>query len=216
MAKSRLFRGTVKMGIALPQAFSDWTNPSITELNGPLSFDLTPALVEAGTKFDLGDSTEQSYLAFNAPTTTHLLTFYQPQVIYEFNRSTNPTAADQANAAFQLLQFPGVEYFAWVRIGKDPGLPFSPGDKVSIVRVATDWPVENVSSGRNLTMIQTFLPQGDLKWQYTLKDPTVLVIQDNLDGTYSGFGPIVDNGDGTYSTTSPAVTDNGSGVLTAT
>lgn len=168
MAKSRLYRGTIKMGVACPEAFANWQTPTSAELNGSLSFDLTPALVESGTKFELGNSTADNTLTFASTAGYQNLTFYQPSVVLEFNRSTSPTAADQANLAFQLLQFPDTDYFAWLRVGKDPAVAFSAGDRVSMVHITTDWPSENASNGKNVTMTQTAIPQGDLIWQYLL------------------------------------------------
>lgn len=203
---SRLRRGTIKMGVAFPEAFADWTNPQVSELNGPLSFDLTPALVEAGSKFNLEASTVQSYIPFAATTAVNDLTFFQPSVAYEFNRSTSPTASDQANLAYQLLGFADTHLFVWSRIGPDSAIGFGPGDRVSMVRVKTDWPVETVSSGKVVTMTQSFLPDGDLIWSHPLPDPAVFTVQDNGSGSYTGYGPITDNGSGVLSTNASGVT----------
>jgi hypothetical protein len=169
MAKSRLYRGTIKMGVAFPEAFANWQTPVAAELNNSsYSFDLTPALVETGTKFDLAASTADSTLTFASTAGYKNLTFYQPTIVLEFNRSTSPTAVDQANTAYQLLQFPDTDYFGWVRIGKDPSLPFVAGDRVSMIHFTTDWPVENIASGKNVTMTSTGITQGDIIWQYLL------------------------------------------------
>lgn len=169
MAKSRLYRGTIKMGVAFPEAFANWQTPTSAELNNATySFDLTPALVESGTKFELGNSTSDNTLTFASTAGYQNLTFYQPSVVYEFNRSASPTAADQANLAYQLLQFPDVDLFFFLRVGLDPSIAFAAGQRVSMVHCTTDWPSENISSGKNVSMTQTAIPQGDLIWNYLL------------------------------------------------
>lgn len=168
MASAKLFRGTVKHSLAFPEAFANWQTPTVTELNSSLVKDVTCALVESGTKFDLGDSTSDNSLTFCSTAGSQTLTFYNPTVTYEFNRSANATAVDQANTALGLLAFPDVQYFAILRVGKDQALPYAVGDVVSLVRVNTDWPAENTGSGKNVTMTENFLPQGDLLWRYTV------------------------------------------------
>lgn len=168
MAKSRLYRGTIKMGLALPEAFANWQTPTAAELNSAYSFDLTPALVESGSKFELGNSTADNTLTFASTAGFSTLTFYQPSVVFEYNRSTSPTAADQANLAHQLLEFPDTDYFAWLRVGQDPAISFAIGQRVSLIRVTTDWPVENPSNGKNLTFTANLIVQGDVVWNYLI------------------------------------------------
>lgn len=168
MAQSRLYRGTIKMGVAAPEAFANWQTPVAAELNGSMSWDLTPALIESGTKFELGNSTADNTLTFASTAGYQNLTFYQPSIVLEFNRSMSATGADQANLAYQLLQFPDTDYFGWLRIGKDPVLPFVAGDRVSMIHFTTDWPMENIASGKNVSMTSTGITQGDVLWQYTL------------------------------------------------
>jgi hypothetical protein len=168
MASTKLFRGTVKLGLALPEAFANWQTPTSTELNSTLSFDVTCALVESSTKFELGNGSTDNTLTFCSTGGSQTLTFYNPTVVYEFNRSSSATASDQANKAFGLMAFPDVQYFAYLRVGKDQSAVFAAGDVVSLIRVNTDWPAWNASSGKNVTGTSTMLPQGDILWRYTL------------------------------------------------
>lgn len=169
MANQKLFRGTVKFGLAFPEAFVNWQTPTVAELNSAtLVKDVTCALVESGTKFDLGNSSTDNTLTFCSTAASQTLTFYNPEVVYEFNRSANASASDQANTAYGLLSFPDIEYFAILRVGKDPAAAFAVGDVVSLVRVGTDWPALNAATGKNVTMTETFLAHGDILWRYVL------------------------------------------------
>lgn len=168
MASAKLFRGNVKYALAFPEAFANWQTPTATELNSALVSDVTCALVETSTKFDLGNSTTDNTLTFCSTAGSQTLTFYNPSVIFEFNRSSDPTAVNQANRAWGLLAFPDIQYFAILRVGKDQSLPYAVGDVVSLIRANTDWPAENTASGKNVTMTSTMLTQGDLLWRYTV------------------------------------------------
>lgn len=168
MANSKLFRGSIKFALAFPEAFANWQTPVTTELNGSLVTDVTCALTENGTKFDLGNSSTDNTLTFCQTAGAQTLTFYNPTVTFEFNDSSSPTANDQANIAFNLMAFPDIEYFAILRVGKDPALPFAVGDVVSMVRVGTDWPSDTVGTGKNIMYTQQFLTHGDLIWRYAL------------------------------------------------
>lgn len=168
MANSRLFRGTVKHSLAFPEAFANWQTPTATELNSTFVTDITCALVEASTKYDLGNSSTDNTLTFCSTAGSQTLTFYNPTVTYEFNLASNPTAVNQANTAYGLLAFPDIEYFGILRVGKDPALPYAIGDTVSLIRVATDWPAINASTGKNVTATQTMLQRGDILWRYVV------------------------------------------------
>lgn len=168
MANVKLYRGTVKLAVAFPEAFANWQAPTSAELNGTLVFDVTCAASESGTKFDLGDSDTDNSLTFCSNSGATNITFYNPEVTLEFNRAADPLATSQANTALGLLAFPDVEYFAILRLGKAPDVAFAAGDQVSLVRVHTDYITDNVGSGNNVTATQAFLPAGDLNWNYTL------------------------------------------------
>jgi hypothetical protein len=95
MANTRLYRGSVRIGLAFPEAFANWQTPTSAELNATngLVFDLTCALAEGGTKFDLGDSDSDNTLTFCSVAGETNYTFYNPDIAFEFNRSSDPTAS---------------------------------------------------------------------------------------------------------------------------
>ena len=166
MADTRLYRENVFMGLAFPEAFANWQAPTAAELNGALVVDITCALNEDGSSFNLSDSDTDDTLTFCQSAGSVTPTRENAEVIYEAERSSNPTAANVANTAFGLLAFPDVEYFAVLRIGEASDTAFSIGDRVSLVRVATDYPVDVVGSGENVRLQQNFLFKGDILWQF--------------------------------------------------
>lgn len=167
MSNVKLYRGTVKLALAAPEVFANWQTPTAAELNDAnLVWDVTCAASESGTKFDLGDSDTDNSLTFCSNAGATNITFANPDVVYEINRATDPIGTNQANTAFGLLAFPDIEYFAILRLGKSPDVPFAVGDRVSLVRVHTDYIIDNVGSGNNVTATQTFLPAGDINWNY--------------------------------------------------
>lgn len=168
MANVKLYRGTVKLALAVPEAFADWAHPTAAELNSNLVFDVTCAAAESGTKFDLGDSDNDNSLTFCSNAGATNLTFENPEVVYEINRSADPLADNQANRAFGLLAFPDIEYWAILRLGKAPDAVYAVGDRISLVRVHTDYLTDNVGAGNNVTGTQTFLPAGDLNWNFVV------------------------------------------------
>lgn len=166
MADVRLYRENVFMGLAVPEAFTNWQAPTAAELNGALVYDITCALNEDGSTFNLSDSDTDDTLTFCQAAGTVNPTRENAEVVFESERSENPTASNVANTAFGLLAFPDVEYFAILRIGQASDTAFAVGDRVSLVRVSTDFPVDVVGSGENVRLQQNFLFKGDINWGF--------------------------------------------------
>jgi len=154
------------MGVAHPEAFSNWRTPTAAELNSNLVHVLSCALNEDGTSFNLTDSDTDDTLTFCQEAGVVTPTRQNAEVIFEAERSDDPLAVNTANEAFGLLAFPDIEYFAFLRIGKDSDAPFAIGDRVSLIRVATDYPVDVVGSGENVRLQQNFLFKSDILWRY--------------------------------------------------
>jgi len=169
LANVRLYRENVTFALALPEAFTDWEAPTATELNNAdLVYNITCALNEDGTSFDLGDSDTDDSLSFCQAAGSISPTFFNPEVIFEAFRSQDPTAANTANDAFGLLAFPDIEYFAVLRVGAESDVNFAIGDRVSLVRVKTDFPVDIGGAGENLRIQNNFLSQGDVNWKFEI------------------------------------------------
>lgn len=166
MADTRLYREAVTLAVAFPEAFDDWEAPTAAELNGALVYNITCALNEDGTTFDLGDSDTDDTLTFCQSAGSVNPTFYNAEIVFEAERSENPTASNQANEAFGLLAFADIGYFAIKRIGPESDVAFAIGDRVSLVRVSTDLPADIAGQGENARLGQNFLFKGDVNWGF--------------------------------------------------
>lgn len=165
MADTRLYRENITFWLALPEAFADWENPTAAEMaNDNLVFNITCSLNEDGTSFDLGDSDTDDSLTFCQRAGAVSPTYYNPEIVYEAERSSDPLAVNVANLAFGLMAFPDIEYFAIMRVGKDSDEVVAIGDRLKSARVKTDLPVDVSGSGENIRIQNSFLNAGDVAW----------------------------------------------------
>lgn len=188
MALARLTRDNVyRFYLVFPRAFEDWTNPTLAELNSNptndpsgLVFNVTCALNQDGTTFDLGEPELDDSLSFCQKAGDTERMAENPEIVFEIFRSaqkwTNAASTasadgfNSANLAFSLLFARGVEYFAIMSVGKDEDEPFAAGDEIKMARVATDHGVDVMGSGENIRMSNDFANRGgtELLWNYTL------------------------------------------------
>lgn len=181
MADVRLYNPAVRYFLASPLAFANWQEPTSGELNANptndpngLIWDMTCALYQDDTSFNLADSETDEELSFCQVAGAATPVTFNPEVTWTAFRSdepwviSEPTTYDQANLAFSLLAWRGVEYFVIKSTGEEPGTPFAPGQRVSLVRVATDFATDVVGPGENVKLTQAFLRRGDLNWRYEL------------------------------------------------
>lgn len=182
MANLRLKNPAVRYGIASPLAFQDFENPTSAEMNANptndphgLIFDLSCALYQDETSFTLGDPETDDELSFCQVAGQETPTQVNPEVQFSAFRSdvpwvmSDPATFNQANLAFTLLAWRGVEYFVWKSTGEEPGTSFAPGQRVSLIRVSTDHATDSVGPGENVKLVQNFLTRGDINWRYKLE-----------------------------------------------
>jgi hypothetical protein len=172
MVNSRLFAPAASFYLASPFAFADWTQPTTAEFTAGLSggwiVDLTCALNQDGTQFDLDDSDTDDSLSFCQVAGAEEPTFFNATIVYEAFRSFDELDDNTATTAFEWLAWPDIEYFAIARVGEEPGTAVSVGDRLKIARVMTDYPVDVYGAGENVRIQQNFLFQdtAELAWNY--------------------------------------------------
>lgn len=173
MANERLFNPAVRLWLAFPEAFADWQNPTAAEMNANpdndpdgLIFNITCAVSQDGTTFNLGDSDTDDSLTFCQVAGAVNPTSYNPDITLEIERSKDPLQANTANLAFGLMAWKGVEYFAIMSLGSEPGAPTASGDRLKMARVALDFPTDVLGTGENIRLTQTFAQRGDVNWNY--------------------------------------------------
>ena len=186
MANERLYNTTtkpvVRFYVASPLAFADWQNPTSAELNANpnnnpdgLIWNITCAVAQDDTNFDLGDSDTDDALSFcQVPGATNP-TSLNPDINLSLFRDAqrwivSDTATESiANLAFSLLAWRGVEYFFIMSVGEAYDQPFGPGDRVKMVLGATDYGTDVVGSGESTKLNVTPLSRGSINWNYTLQ-----------------------------------------------
>lgn len=168
MALERLYAPATSFYLAGPNAFLDWQNPTTAEFTGGLAsgiiVDLTCALSQDGTQFDLDDSGTDDSLSFCQVAGAEDPTFYNATIVYEAFRSRDELDDNTATTAFEWMAWPDIEYFAIARVGEEPGTVVAVGDRLKIARVKSDLPVDVYGEGENVRIQQNWLFQGDVAW----------------------------------------------------
>jgi hypothetical protein len=165
----RMYRPDVYLGLAYLEAFANPSAPTAAELNNATYVkDITCALWEDGTEFTLGDSDSDDGLTFcsNAGDTT--LTTKNPTVTYKALRDKDRVAGGVYNLAFDHLAFPDIDFYAIERLGKANTTAFAIGDQVRIVQVKTDNPADDASVDNSIFIVQNFLPNNFINWNYSV------------------------------------------------
>jgi len=169
MSLERLYRKSIFLGLAYPEAFADPANPTVAELNNTtLVKDLTCALWEDTTEFTLGDPETDDGLTFCDEAGSVTRTGENPTVIYAALRDEDRVANGLFNTAFAHLAFSDVPYYAVERVGHDSDAPFAIGQSVRLVAVRTDNPVDVLENGNNALLQNNFLADGFVNWNYRL------------------------------------------------
>lgn len=168
MANERLKGTYTRWLIAFPEAFDDWRTPTVAELNARdgLVFEITCAVNQDGSNFDLGDSDTDDSLTFCQEAGAANRTTENPDIVWEVERSRDRDDDNTANTAFSLLAWPDVEYFAILSVGEEPTELFSTGDRIKMARVATDYGVDAHGNGENIRLSQTPSNRDDVNWNY--------------------------------------------------
>ena len=183
MALARLQKDEVyRLGLASPRAFADWTAPTAAELNanssndpGGLIWSLTCAINQDNSQFDLDDPDFDETLTFCQTAGNQERMTENATVVFDFSMAkdrwddaSSVLAADGFNTAtlaLSLMAWRGIEYFAWLSIGKSPDAAFAVGDRISLIRVATDHAIPQVSTGSKVSLNQAFAFRGDIAWR---------------------------------------------------
>lgn len=172
MALERLYAPSTRFWLAGPNAFADWAAPTTAEFTAGITagviVDVTCALNQDGTQFDLDDSDTDDSLSFCQVAGAEEPTFYNTTIVFEAFRSKDETDDNTATTAFEWMAWPDIEYFAICSVGEEPGVAVGVADRLKIARVKTDLPVDVYGEGENIRIQQAFLFQGDVSWNYKI------------------------------------------------
>lgn len=181
MSLERLQGNVYRVHLAAPNAFADWTHPTLAELNANptndpngLIFNLTCALDVDNTSFNLSDPETDDTHTFCQEASDSEPMSDNVEVVFSAFRPTKDTKLTDANAwnsaylAFTLLAWRGVEYYAILSVGKGPEEPFAIGDRIKMAYVVTDWGLDEIGTGENVRITQTFGFRGRVNWNYEI------------------------------------------------
>ena len=169
MALDRLYRTNVYLGLAYIEAFANPAAPTAAELNNAtLVKDFSCALWEDSTEFTLGDPDTDDGLTFCDAAGSTTTTTQNPTVVFAALRDEDRVAAGLYNNAFDHMAFPDIPFYAIERVGKPNTTAFAIGQSVRIVRVRTDNPVDQLENDANALLVQNFLNDGFVNWNYRI------------------------------------------------
>lgn len=169
MANDRLYRENTYFALAYREAFANPLAPTTTELNNATYVkNITCALWEDGTSFNLDGAEVDDGLTFCTPAGTQTPTFRNPAVVFEALRDKDRVAAGVFNLAFSLMFQPDIPFYAISRVGKASDAPWAVGDRIKLVGVRTDNPVDVLESGQNARIQQNFLNDDTVAWNVTI------------------------------------------------
>jgi hypothetical protein len=171
--------------LASPLAFANWQTPTAAELNANptnnpngLLFNLTCALSQEDTQFDLDDPDLDESLTFcqSAGNTevysrSATVVFTAERAKQRWTPATSTSAVNgfnTANLAFSLLAWRGIDYFAILSVGADPDAPFAIDDRVKMAEVSTDWGLDLSGTGESIRLQQTFAKRSKLNWNFRI------------------------------------------------
>jgi hypothetical protein len=168
----QLRRTSVTWWVALDGAFADRNAPTAAEMAGPLVFELTCAIDEDSTTFQLGDSETDNRYSFCTESGIDRPTSYAPEAEIGFYRDADRTATGAFADAFNLMHAPDIPLYIIQRIGDQdnvPGTAAAVGDKINMQYIRTDYGVDVLNAEDPALMSQSGLQQGWVNWVYTIQ-----------------------------------------------
>lgn len=169
MALDRLYRESIRIDLAYPEAFANWQTPTVAELNNATFVkNITCALDEEATEFTLGDPDTDDSLSFCDAAGNSTATFDNPTVTLTAYLDEDRSATGVYDLATQLLGFADEPYVAILRVGFRSDTAYATGQDIRLVGISTDHPVYMMESGENARIQNSTLPNGNVLWNYTI------------------------------------------------
>lgn len=172
MALERLYGPNTRWLVIQPEAIADFTEPTAAEINAALASGLatniTCAVNQDGSNFDLGDSETDDSLTFCQVAGAVNPTSYNPEITIEVETSRDRTADNTANKAHDLLAYKGNEFFFALSVGEAPDAEFKAGEQIKLVRGAVDYGTYQIGSGENIRMSSAVASRNDVAWNVSL------------------------------------------------
>lgn len=165
---SKLLRGNTKISVVEYEAIADPAAPTVAELNGPLSYDISCAVLDDYT-LNLTDSDTDDTLTVcdvgNIQTRT--FTNYEGELTGLRDANINDLTSVY-NTFYFLFLAPDNKYWLVKRIGQPQATTYAIGQTVSLYGFSTDYPTNNAEDGSMLSMTANLKPTGQVHTNYDL------------------------------------------------
>jgi hypothetical protein len=169
MPLDRIFRQTVRIDLAYPEAFVNPAAPTAAELNNATMVkNITCALDEDTTEFTLNDPDTDDSLSFCDAAGSQTATFKNPNVVLSAYRDADRSAAATFALAFNHLAYADIPYIAILRVGLAFDAAYATNQFIRMVGGKTDLPVSVEESGENARIQNTLLNDGFVNWNYKI------------------------------------------------
>ena len=169
MPLDRIFRQTVRIDLAYPEAFANPSAPTAAELNNAtLVKNITCALDEETTEFTLNDPDTDDSLSFCDAAGTQTATFKNPNVLLAIYRDADRSATATFGTAFAHLFSADIPYIAILRVGLAFDAAYATNQYIRMVGGLTDNPISLEESGENARLSNVLLPNGFVNWNYKI------------------------------------------------
>lgn len=168
MANEKLLRGTVSILAARPEAFVDLATPTAAELNGPLVYDVSCAILDDYTLNQTDSDTDDTRTICDVGQVS-TPTFRNYEAALDGLRDADLAADGYYNRFFNLFKSKDIPYVLVKRIGPVQGTAFAAGQVVSLFSVDTDNPIDIVEDGTPIAMGARFKARGGVNINYTLE-----------------------------------------------
>lgn len=167
MANEKLLRGTVSIYAARPEAFADLSAPTTGELNGPLVYDISCAILDDYTLNQTDSDTDDTRTICDVGQVS-TPTFRNYEASLDGLRDADLDGEGYFNLFFNLFKVKDIPYVLVKRIGPAQGSPFATGQVISAFSVDTDNPIDIVEDNTPIALGARFKARGGVNINYTL------------------------------------------------
>jgi len=153
--------GNIRVWWALPNAFSDYKNPTATEINNSLDISDSISWNDFDFNLEASNQLEDPAITSIGKIIDRGYTNWGGSISFYYPRTFDDTTSDYS-ATYDALDAPRTSGFLVVRIdGEESAATAANGDFVHVLKVMTDGYAESITGEEAFRYTVTFLPQGD-------------------------------------------------------
>lgn len=166
MANEKLLRANVRIDAYYPEAFADFANPTVAELNSAtMGFNISCAIEDSYTLNQTESDTDDSLTICDVGN-VETPTFLNYEATLPIFRDKDLAANGVFNLAFRLFKVEGIPLILAVRIGTLQTEPHVLDETVSLFGFDTDNPTDLVEDQSMIRLEAHFKPTGRINANY--------------------------------------------------